>query len=83
MRVRESAGSMPIMNASDGSWPGPTPNMTRPIVWWSSCTMRSASMNGLWYGSEDTPVPSRMRFVRSAAAAMNTSGEPIVSQPAE
>lgn len=32
---------------------------------------------------DETPVPSRMRLVRSAAAAMNTSGEPIVSQPPE
>ena len=39
-------GSMPSMNASDGSAPGPTPNMARPSVRWSSSTMRSASMNG-------------------------------------
>ena len=42
------AGSMPIMNASEGRAPGPTPIMTRPRVRWSSSTMRSASMNGWW-----------------------------------
>ena len=41
-------GSMPIMKASDGSAPGPTPNITRPRVRWSSNTMRSARMNGWW-----------------------------------
>ena len=46
---------MPIFSASWTSAPGPTPNIARPRVMWSSCTMRSASMNGLWYGSETTP----------------------------
>ena len=73
------AGSMPIMNASEGSAPGPTPSITRPRVRWSSSTMRSASMNGWWYGSDDTPVPRRMCVVRSAAAAMKTSGEAMIS----
>ena len=41
--------------------------------------MRSASMNGWWYGSDDTPVPRRMWRVRCAAAAMNTSGEAMIS----
>ena len=41
--------------------------------------MRSASMNGWWYGSEETPVPRRMCLVRCAAAAMNTSGEAMIS----
>ena len=41
--------------------------------------MRSASMNGWWYGSDDTPVPRRMSRVRSAAAAMKTSGEAMIS----
>ena len=45
--------------------------------------MRSARISGWWYGSEFTPVPSLMRRVRSAAAAMNTSGEAIVSKPLE
>ena len=73
------AGSMPIMKASEGSAPGPTPNITRPRVRWSSSTMRSASMNGWWYGSDETPVPRRMWRVRWAAAAMNTSGEAMIS----
>ena len=38
MRSRCSATGMPIMNASDGSAPGPTPSMTRPRVRWSSST---------------------------------------------
>ena len=74
---------MPSMKASDGSAPGPTPNMARPSVRWSSSTIRSASMKGWWYGSEDTPVPSRMWPVRAAAAAMKTSGEAMISNPAE
>ncbi len=41
--------------------------------------MRSASMNGWWYGSEETPVPSLMWRVRGAAAAMKTSGEAMIS----
>ena len=45
--------------------------------------MRSASTNGWWYGSELTPVPSLMCVVRSAAAAMKTSGLAISSDPAE
>ena len=40
------AGSMPIMKASEGRAPGPTPTMSRPRVRWSSRTRRSASMNG-------------------------------------
>ena len=43
-----AATSMPIMNASDGSAPGPTPNITRPRVMWSSWLMRSASISGWW-----------------------------------
>ena len=58
------AGSMPIMKASEGSAPGPTPNMIRPRVRWSRSTRRSASMNGWWYGREETPVPRRMCLVR-------------------
>jgi len=57
--------------------------MTRPRVWWSSWMMRFATISGLWYGSEITPVPKRIERVRSAAIAMNNSGELIVSQPAE
>ncbi len=45
--------------------------------------MRFAVISGLWYGSEITPVPKRIERVRSAAIAMNSSGELIVSQPAE
>ena len=40
-------------------------------------------MNGLWYGNETTPVPRRMCFVRSAAAAMNISGLAMISKPPE
>lgn len=38
---------------------------------------------GWWYGREFTPVPSLIRRVSSAAAAMNTSGDATVSYPAE
>ena len=34
-------------------------------------------------GSEATPVPRRMWRVRTAAAAMNTSGEAMISNPPE
>ena len=71
--------SMPIMNASEGSAPGPTPNITRPRVMWSSWLMRSASISGWWYGSDETPVPSRMCFVRCDAAAMKSSGDAMIS----
>ena len=37
-------GSMPSITASEGSAPGPTPNIARPRVWWSSCCIRSATM---------------------------------------
>ena len=76
---RCSTGSMPIMYASDGSAPGPVPNIARPRVKWSSNTHRSATISGWWYGSDTTPVPSRMCLVRSAAAAMNTSGQAMSS----
>ena len=66
---------MPSISASEASSPGPAPNMTRPRVMWSSWMMRSATISGLWYGSETTPVPRRMFLVRSAATAMNSSGE--------
>ena len=39
---------MPIIRASVGSAPGPAPNMIRPWVMWSSCTIRSATHRGLW-----------------------------------
>jgi hypothetical protein len=70
---------MPIMYASDGNAPGPVPNITRPRVRWSRSTQRSATISGWWYGSDTTPVPSLMCLVRSAAAAMNTSGQAISS----
>ena len=41
--------------------------------------MRSATSQGWWYGSDMTPVPSLMCFVRSAAAAMKISGQPMSS----
>ena len=36
--------------------------------------MRFATISGLWYGSEITPVPKRIDRVRSAATAINNSG---------
>ena len=45
--------------------------------------MRSAIMYGLWYGTEITPVPKRIRWVTAAACAMNTSGEAMISKPDE
>ena len=73
------ATSMPIMNASDGQRAGADAEHDPPAVRWSSRTIRSASMNGWWYGSEITPVPRRMRCVRWAHVAMNTSGEAMIS----
>ena len=73
-RSRCTIGSMPRVRASLGSAPGPLPNMARPRVMWSSCTMRWATLNGWWYGSETTPVPSRMWWVCWPAAARNISG---------
>ena len=52
MRGRCSSAGIPSMCASDVSWPGPQPSIARPRVRWSSSTMRSASINGWWYGSE-------------------------------
>ena len=60
-RSRCTIGLMPSVRASDGSAPGPEPNIARPFVMWSSWTMRCATLNGWWYGSETTPVPSMMR----------------------
>ena len=82
-RSRWTIGSMPSVRASEGRAPGPEPNSARPRVMWSSCTMRWATLNGWWYGSETTPVPRPMREVRSPAAARNISGEAMVSQPDE
>ena len=48
MRERWSAALTPILAASCTSAPGPTPNMARPRVMWSSWVMREASMKGLW-----------------------------------
>ena len=45
--------------------------------------MRSASIRGWWYGKELTPVPSLMCLVRSAATPMKTSGDEMISNPAE
>ncbi len=83
IRARWVTGSMPIMYASETRAPGPMPSMARPRVMWSSCTKRWATMSGWWYGRLVTPEPSMMWRVRSAAAAMKTSGEAISSQPAE
>ena len=59
-RPRCSVLGMPSIIASDGSRPGPKPNIARPWAWWSSWTTRSATVSGLWYGREMTPVPSRI-----------------------
>ena len=83
MRSRCTAGSIPSIRASVARRPGPAPNITRPMVMWSSWMIRLATISGLWYGSDTTPVPKRIRLVRSAAAAMNSSGELMVSMPAE
>jgi hypothetical protein len=45
-RSRRSTGSMPNVRASDGSAPGPEPNIARPRVRRSSWTMRWATLNG-------------------------------------
>ena len=45
-RSRSSIGLMPIVRASLGSAPGPLPNIARPLVMWSSCTIRWATLNG-------------------------------------
>ena len=83
MRLRVSDQGTPSMWASVGSEPGPTPSMKRPWERWSSITARSATWNGWWYGSEATPVPRRIREVRSSAAAMKTSLGPMISLPPE
>ena len=83
IRGRCSSAGIPSMCASDVSCPGPHPSITRPRVRWSSSTMRSASISGLWYGSELTPVPSLMCLVRSAATPRKTSGDAMISKPAE
>ncbi len=72
-------GVGPGQLTSDASWPGPTPNIMRPRVRWSSSRIRSARISGWWYGRELTPVPSLMWLVTAATWAMNTSGEAIVS----
>ncbi len=45
---RWRTGSIPIMKASEGRAPGPTPIISRPRVRWSRRTSRSASMKGWW-----------------------------------
>jgi hypothetical protein len=44
---------------------------------WSSWMIRFATISGLWYGNDTTPVPRLIRHVRSAAAATNNSGEDL------
>jgi hypothetical protein len=51
------------MVASVTNTPGPMPSMNLPRVRWSSRMARSATHNGLWYGSETTPAPTLMRLV--------------------
>ncbi len=75
--------SMPSMPGVGGQQARTHPNITRPRVWWSSWRMRFATVSGWWYGSDTTPVPSRMRCERSAAAAMKSSGDAMISKPAE
>jgi hypothetical protein len=83
IRGRWVTGSMPSMYASETSAPGPQPSMARPRVMWSSWTKRFATIRGWWYGRLVTPEPSLMWRVRSAAAAITSSGEAISSHPAE
>ena len=45
---RVSVGLRPSIIESVGSDPGPQPSMARPLVRWSSITMRSATHSGLW-----------------------------------
>ena len=54
----------------------PVPNSSRPLEIMSSAAARSAQRAGWLNGGSTTaiPWPSRMRFVRAAAAARNTSG---------
>jgi len=80
---RVSVGFRPIIAESLGSEPGPIPPMTRPCVRWSRSIKRSATQSGLWYARDMTPVPKRILFARSAAAAMKISGELMISLPAE
>ena len=40
--------SMQNMFASDAKAPGPTPSITRPLVRWSSNTIRLATIKGWW-----------------------------------
>lgn len=55
----------------------PTPAFARAM--WSSWMMRFATISGLWYATCTTPVPSLIRRLRAAAAAMNNSGEEMIS----
>ena len=82
-RSRWRIGSMPWVRASDGRAPGPEPNIARPLVMWSSWTIRWATLNGWWYGRLTTPVPRRIVWLTWPAAARNISGEAIISQPDE
>lgn len=56
------------------------PHMKRPLAMMSICAMRAASVTGLWFGMQLTPVPSLMFFVRSRAVAMISSGTGMFSQ---
>ena len=44
--------------------------------------MRWASMRGLWFGRQDTPVPSFIRRVIPSAWAMKRSGHGMFSHSA-
>jgi len=57
--------------------------IVRPRVRWSRRIIRSATHNGLWYGSDIAPVPNLMRLVCAATYPMKISGDEIHSVPAE
>jgi len=53
----------------------PTPKSSRPPESTSTIAWSSATRSGWWKGSTLTATPSRMRRVRSAAAANPTGGD--------
>ena len=57
--------------------PRPIPYSSRPPETMSSVAASSAARSGLCSGTSTTPVPSLIREVRAAAAAITTIGEGI------
>ena len=52
------------------------PYSSRPPESTSTMAYSSARRSGWWSGTSETPVPTRMREVRAAAAVAITAGEP-------